>query len=263
MSSKTIAQLFDFHPIDADVGIEIEMEGNTDFPSTGKYWNLERDGSLRGFSAEYVMIPLARKEVDEAITHLQTCLKNNCVKIQYSERAGVHVHVNMLNYTLKNVFTLALLYYCFERVLVRYCGPNREGNHFCLRICDADYVVDSLQLAMKDGVIRYMNDEDMRYASLNFCSMFKYGTLEFRAMETQPDLSKILEWTDMLLALREFATGIEQYSEIPELISAHGPTGFAKRVFGEELFALLNYPEFDNDVMHSMRPIQHLLYMKG
>lgn len=263
MAEQTIAKILGKAVFDADVGIEVEMEGKTEFMPTEKYWRYEHDGSLRGYAVEYVMFPpLKRDAATKALDYLKEHLKEHAAPV-YSERAGVHVHVNMQEYTTKNLFSFALLYYCFEKVLVRYCGSNREGNHFCLRLCDADYIVDTLYDVMNGSGLGCLNDEDMRYSSLNFCSLFKYGTLEFRAMETQPDLSKIEEWVDMLLALRKFSSELEKYSDIPELISSYGPTGLAKRIFGEELFALLNYEDFDSDVMHCMRPIQQLLYIKA
>lgn len=201
-------------------------------------------------------------DVEKKLTYLMEKVEESNCAPKYSERAGVHVHVNVQELTTKQVLTMAMVYYCLENPLVKYCGDNREGNHFCLRLKDADFVVNLLEHTMVEKNLRYLHNEDIRYASLNFCSLFNYGSLEFRAMETQPDFSKILEWCQMLVAIRDYAVALGSSDQIPFDISAYSPSGWARRILGDKLFGLINHPEFDQDVMRSMRPIQHLLYMK-
>lgn len=265
MVELNIRDIVGLNKVGGDVGVEIEMEGNCRFPwEISKYWKAEEDGSLRGYSVEYVMRqPMELKKVKSALNLLKEEMAAYGARPVYSERAGVHVHVNVQELTLKQVISTALVYYCLEHALVRYCGENREGNHFCLRAEDAGFIIDAVESVIQRGRMNALNNEDIRYASLNFCSLVKYGSLEFRSMETQPDLSKILEWSTMLVSLRDYAKDLKDYTEIPTDISAYGPTGWARKVLGEEMFNLINYPEFDRDVMRCVRPIQHLFYMKG
>lgn len=259
----SVAEVLGLQQVKGDVGIEIEIEGKNPFPAVRDYWRSEHDGSLRGYSMEYVMRnPSNIKDVKKKVEYLKDKIDREGSKPVFSERAGVHAHVNVQHMTPNQVITMAMVYYCMETPLVRYCGENREGNHFCLRLQDADYVVDVLETTLRERNLRYLDSEDIRYASLNFCSLFKYGSIEFRAMETQPDFSKIVEWAEMLVRIRDYACKLESLSSIPFEISASGPTGWAKGILGEELFKLVNSPDFDMQVMRCMRPLQHLFYLK-
>ena len=264
MANHKVAELLGLRNTKGDVGIEIEMEGKSRFPyEISKWWKAEEDNSLRGYSVEYVMKkPMPLDLVGDALDLLKEEIQLHGSKPVYSERAGVHVHVNVQDLTMDQVFCTAMVYYCLEKALVRYCGENREGNHFCLRVQDADYVLDVIESALIHRNLRFLDTEDIRYASLNFCSLFKYGSIEFRAMETRPDFSKIKEWASMLVAIRNYARELEDYERIPAELSGSGPTGWARQILGDELFNLINYPEFDRDVMRCMRPIQHLFHMK-
>lgn len=265
MSNHPIRELLDLRRCKGDVGIEIEVEALRRLPTMAEdsEWRSETDGSLRGYSMEYVLRkPCPIGKVEKYIDNLKELIALQGSKPQYSERAGVHVHVNVQEMTTNQVLTMAMVYYCMEASLVRYCGPDREGNHFCLRVQDADYVIDVIEQALRNRNLRYLDSEDIRYASLNFCALFRYGSLEFRAMETNPEFSKIAEWAKMLVAIRDYSLKLNSFEEIPFKISAQGPTGWAKEVLGDELFALINEPDFDQGVMRCMRPIQHLFYMK-
>lgn len=258
-----IGQIFGFNVYKGDVGIEIEMEGHKRFPQEfEKIWRSEDDGSLRGHSIEYVMKrPVPIDKVGISLDYLKEAIEAYGSKPKYSERAGVHVHVNVQDMNMEEVFNMALIYYCLETALVRYCGSNREGNHFCLRVQDAEGVLDCLEEAMRTKNLRNFDDENIRYASLNFCSLSKYGSIEFRAMETQPDFSKIKEWANMLYRIREYAKDKGKRSQILFNISSEGPTGWASEILGEELFKEINYPDFDRDVIRCMRPLQHLFFI--
>lgn len=261
---KKVVDIFNLIPVEGEVGVEIEMEGENEFPYRGnleKYWRATEDGSLRGYSAEYVMKqPLELKDVPEALDILSKAIERKGTSPVYSERAGVHVHVNMQQCSVTQVYAMAFTYYCLEHALTRFCGENREGNHFCLRLKDASYTEVLLRESMRVRNFRVLMDDNIRYSALNWCSLAKYGSLEFRSMETMPDLSKIYDWCDMLLRIKRYAMDINEYSEIPMHISGEGPTFWAKNILGERLFNLIDFPDFDNMVYECMRPIQPLFY---
>lgn len=252
-------------PVEGDVGIEIEVEGMQPLPTrVGEKWRSEMDGSLRGYSMEYVLKePCPIERAGTYLKLLKHHLKKNEAEIIYSERAGSHVHVNVQDLTWDEIVYMSLVYYCLEVPLIRYCGPNRVGNHFCLRVKDAEWVLEPLERAIKYNTPTHLRDEDIRYAALNFNSLFSYGSLEFRAMEVQPDFSKIGEFAKMLVAIREFSRDQANLKTIPQMISGVGPTGWAKNILGEELFKLIDYPEFDMDVMRGCQLVQHLFYVQS
>lgn len=254
-----IRELLELKAVPGDVGIEIEMEGDNFFPVGPTNWRAETDGSLRGHAMEYVMVhPVKVENVQAYLDKLLEAVTKANVSIKHSERAGVHVHVNVQELTTAQMVTMASIYYCLEEILVDFCGPNRVGNHFCLRLKDAEFPIFGLEEARITGNI-YSLEQDTRYASMNFLALFKYGTLEFRAMETTPDLSKISDWAKMLCAIRDYAlkTDIE---EIPAQISGHSPIAWVKMVLGEDLATLLIDDTTETKVMEGLRRIQTVIY---
>ena len=247
-----------------DIGIEIEMEGNKPFPQDGLgKWFTTEDGSLRGFSMEYVTNgPISYEEVGSYIDHLKNILAESGVKIEQSFRAGVHVHINCLNLTVPQITTFATVYYCMETALTRFCGERREGNFFCLRLQDAEYSLAVLCKTLKSKDLTWLNTDDLRYAALNLRSLWRHGTLEFRAMETTPDLEKIQVWAEMLYRLREYSLTVTDRKLIAYDISYYGPKTWVEKVLGPETLELLDYQDLERDVVKDMRMVQELINLK-
>ena len=209
---------FGLHPVAAqrEVGIEIEIEGkNIRFDKEIGYWNQTHDGSLRGESIEYVLKqPCNREQVAKRLGYLENLLKQNKAKIIPSDRTGVHVHVNCQEDSFNTVMNMICLYLILEHALVRYCGPDREGNMFCLRAEDAEYLVQVLCNAMEDQSFHLATRLPVRYASVNVTSLARYGSLEFRALRTPSKLMDIKTWVDMLLKLKDKASAFNSPEEI-------------------------------------------------
>ena len=260
---RKLKDIYNYKDVPGDVGIEIELESSTPMPFTQlpKEWRAENDGSLRGYSVEYVMKkPMAIEKVQDSLDKLAAVILKEGGRPVYSERAGVHVHVNVLDLTVEQIVCFALTYYCLEDVLVRFCGTNREGNHFCLRIKDAEMPLHILSGMRHEMNIENFNTDQIRYASMNFLSLFRYGSLEFRAMESQPDLSKVSDWATMLCLIRNYAVSVENRESIAYDISYHSPEGFVRHVLGDRGLDLLGYDGMEEDIMSSMRNCQLALY---
>jgi hypothetical protein len=247
-----------------DVGIEIEME-TLDFIDHGfvvlKDWKAENDNSLKGNGTEFVLKkPCLHSKVPELMDEFMSDLKDMDVSILPSIRAGVHIHVNMQQATIKQVVNYMLCFYAMETVLTRFCGEGREGNLFCLRARDADFSIFKLSQMISDGDILTLRDQNLRYGALNVQSLFTFGSVEFRALATVPDLSNIVPWVDILIAVRDYAMGVDCMWDDLTHISAEGGTGWVNKVLGDELFQLISYPEMDQDVMADVQNMQHVAY---
>lgn len=247
---------------DNAVGIEIEVEGEIQpFPTAPAGWTSHEDGSLKAmYQKEYVSRPIPITEVDINLTTLKNKLVKYEAVIMDSIRAGVHIHINVLNYTLEQVLKIAYTYLAMERVLVKFCGPNREGNLFCLRASDADYLLYCIRLAVTSEDFHILSTDSIRYGSLNLSSIFKHGTLEFRAMKTEPDLSKIEDWAKILHKIKLYGSKLETPSKIADEISFYSPDLWVKKVLGDKLYDLVKYKGMDQDIMRDLRNIQYILY---
>lgn len=272
-TDMTVSQYMGWkNPPAGEVGIEIEVEGKGSiwFPSDSSIWAFKEDGSLRGNSGEYVLrSPCKREEVKVVLDALETELMRKYTIIP-SVRQGVHVHINMNDCTLRQVLAFACCYYILEDLLVEWCGTNRVGNPFCLRALDAEYIIDYLIKCLRRGKedLMNLNTDTIRYAALNFKSLPKFGSMEFRAMETEKNFNRINTWVEMLLHIKDFS---KKYDGTPTNIirdfSQSTPLGWAESALGSYVEQIiprnLEFSELNtvsNRLTNGMRIAQDIAY---
>lgn len=258
MNIRTILRC---HRVAGDVGVEIELEGRN-FPEELASWRKEADASLRGESAEYVLAsPCFIEQLPLVLEELEDAFQQSKTKIHKTYRAGVHVHVNVQDLTPLQLVNFVALYYIFEEVFIAFCDPSRRGNHFCLRMSDASYLMDKLHDFIASENIHLLDDQDLRYASLNLTSLFKYGSVESRALESTTDFNKIYVWAKTLVRLRDYAKTVASPIDLIGSASALGFESFAQTVFGPmyEHFAPYASP---GNIQRGIRNVQFPLYAR-
>lgn len=229
-------------------GIEVEVEGRNLPELDNKFWSTHQDGSLRGESFEYVTKGAVKvEEVKQAVSHLNACFKKRGSELSLSFRTSVHVHMNVGEMELDKILSIIYLYYLFEEPLVQFCGQERIGNRFCLRLRDSEEIVNNIRYAFRDGGIniRRLDQNAMKYAALNLVPMRTYGSIEFRSMRGTVDTDTIVTWTTLLNCLRtsEFKTAKEVY----EYLDTEGVQNLADKVFGEH-FKFIAFEGWKNEV---------------
>lgn len=264
-----IAQIFGLSPRrrmepDKEVGIEIEVEGiylPRDLDGRRYNWAFKQEGSLRGDECgEYVLRkPIERSKVFEEVEKLGALFKQRDSRIFGSNRTSVHVHINVQDWNIVEVINFVILYLIYEDILVRYCGESREGNLFCLRSKDAEYLYSALFNVGTTKNYENLQGNNLRYASINVEALSKFGSLEFRSMRGTVDPSEIEEWVNILLSLKDFAKETERPEEILHEISVQGITAYSNKVFGEYYGCL--FKEGDEQVvMEGVRRVQYIGY---
>lgn len=259
-----IQEKLQLNPQTGDVGVEIEVEANNLPPreAVSVHWRKERDASLRGESAEFVLqSPVPIKLLDRAFKELDNALKSYGTVVRPTYRAGIHVHVNVQQLTPTQLVTFISAYFLLEEVLLRFCDKTRLGNHFCLRMSDASYSLDALVSFIQEQNLQVLNTEDLRYASLNVTSLFKYGSLEFRALESTLDFERIKIWAGVLTHLRDYATTLKDPTELLGQASEMGFEKFAPIILGKW------YPHFskwatEENLKRGVRNIQMAIYSR-
>jgi hypothetical protein len=257
----TVKEQYKLRRKDGDLGVEIELEGEG-FERFGLMpgadWRVEHDGSLRGDAVELVLRdPLAFEDMQRAVALVQDFVKRNRMTVYDTGRAGVHIHVNVQQCSMAQVYNMIMLYCIFEDQLTELCGEYRDGNLFCLRFKDAEALIDILRHAAVQSDKDLFRTDDIRYAALNINSLPRYGSLEFRAMRSTVDTEKLSVWAGILLNIREVAKRFDNPQEIIMAFSAESPRKLYDMVF--EQFP--NIVPFDEDSMRNgMRRAQHIAF---
>lgn len=248
-----------------EIGVEIEMEGQGLPPpdSVSKYWRVDRDASLRGESCEFVLkIPVDHNKLDTALGELSSALKLYKTNVKETYRAGIHIHINVQDLSPKQLITFITLYFMLEEVFLSYCDKSRVGNHFCLRMSDASYTLDMITDAILNSNLSLLNTEDLRYASLNLTSLFKYGSVEFRALESVPNFEKIKVWALALHQLKTFAKTINNPTDVLGQASDQGFVPFAKNILGNYQNHFSKFID-EEKIRKGVRNIQYAIYSRN
>jgi len=258
---STVAETFHVRPQRGDLGIEVEVEGDK-LPRPNEYWRCEHDGSLRGESMEYVLQrPMSLSETRKALAHLSHCYKENGSQIADSPRCGVHVHVNCQKLTMTQLYNYFVIYLVLEDLLTKFCGKDREGNLFCLRAQDAEYLLYVLERSLDDGEFRRrFGRDEVRYAAMNVKALATYGSLEFRAMRGTEDMALIDKWATMLLSLRNKATEFEFPSDIVTTVSAGGCENFLRSLLPDDAEMFMAYDGWEGMLMDGVRRAQEIAF---
>ncbi len=255
-----VRQLRDYPETEDDVlGLEVEVEAEAPLGAC-RGWAQVSDGSLRGpYNVEYVLrSPKNLESSLKLIQKLRETLEPS--KVIDSIRAGVHVHVNVKDLTMEQLLSYAMFYYILEEALVGYCGSNRVGNHFCLRMKDAEGHITNLANFFNKGNLRHLYPlEQMKYASCNFYALVVHGTLEFRSLQTHPNLVKMDEWVCLLYHLKQEAKKVGQPESIIENFSMDGGIAWCETLLGEHFSMIKDQPDLEIKLKDGMRVAQDLL----
>lgn len=259
---QTVAEVFGIKKLVAgDVGIEIEVEGRR-LPIAERYWRNEHDGSLRGpENREYVLAePSSIKRAELALKYLGILYKQNNTEVHDTVRAGVHVHINVQKLNIVELYNYLTLFFIFEEPLVKFCGEHREGNLFCLRSLDAEFLLSELRMAVINSDYYRLVSDDLRYGAVNVKALGTYGSLEFRTMRGTRDLDLILTWAKVLLSLREAAKAFYCPSDIINGFSEGESVWFLRRCFGEHSGLFEGMPDIGKMLTDGMRRAQDIAF---
>lgn len=200
---------------DLVVGIEIENETKADvLLPTLRGWNRVAEHSLRHCGFEYVSKPMRHDRVPDALANLFESLHN--IPMTNSPRTSTHIHFDVGHMNFLQLINFSCLYWMLEPCLESFVGNHRSGNHFCLRIKDTSVAVMYLTEAVKTGMsygsaVFY---DHLRYSSLNFASIAKFGTLEFRLLRGVDKAPPIVTWIRILKDIRDFSLRFKNPKEL-------------------------------------------------
>jgi hypothetical protein len=259
----TIKDLCNLRSVQGDVGVEIEVEGYN-LPDDVQYWKAVGDGSLKGEeSLEYVLTrPVPIDDLHGRLAILKKAFEDRNAEFDETYRAGVHVHVNVQDLTVRQLFTFVVLYLTLEELLLTFCAKHRIGNHFCLRASEAGYLPALICRAIEKQDLKSLHTDDIRYSAINLKPVVQYGSVEFRAHESTFNFDKIETWAKILYQLREASLQFECPRKIMEEVSVGGYEGFVRKVFAEHADYFLAQPYWDRMVRKGILVAQDIAYSR-
>lgn len=247
-----VFEILNTKQIEGDVGVEIEVEGeNLGQAAGGSIWEMKADGSLRN-GVEYVYkkaLPIDK--VEASLDEINKFMKDS--RLDFSFRTSVHVHVNCHDLEYDQLLNFVYASVLLDSVLVNYCGESRKANRFCLRLADAEGLIDSItplfesRNAPKANFDTLLPRNTVRYAAVNVESLGKFGTVEFRSMRGTIDKNILLPWIKGLVNIREYARKFDSPQAIFHDITNFGFTAFAQNALGDS-FPMFHYPMLEQDI---------------
>lgn len=185
------------------IGIEIEREGIINHHNPFIYWDIHNDQSLHN-GVEYVLHhPVTLKSLDRVFEDL-TANTFDCA-FKYSSRTSVHIHYNACKLNVLQVYNIVAAFWILESIFLKMNGKDREGNIFCLRGSDAEYINDIIIKSAKTFDITPFGNNNLRYAALNLCSLPTFGSIEYRFIKGTTDNNLIKLWCKNLTTFSDFA----------------------------------------------------------
>lgn len=229
------------------------------------YWEHKEDHSLRDRGMEFVFRhPLRGQDVIDALDIFLRVARENEWTI--SERTGLHVHLDVRDLEEHQQLLMLLCYYAFlERPIFQFSGMERADNNFSLAWFNAENdlrYISYLQENENAQAINHMLARVQKYSALNLSSLLRYGTVEFRHMQTTLDRTKIVTWLNLILMLKISAMNNLFHNEPMEFVnhvSLDGPEPIARTLLGRDLWNALAYPEATQDLRRGMRVAQDLV----
>jgi hypothetical protein len=178
--------------------------------------------------------------------------------INYSFRAGVHIHVNVQDLAFYDAYKFGVVYYILEPVLLEWCGPDREANLFCLGLSQANYNILAMTQELNRGGIgvNAIDSDRVRYAALNWTALPKYGSMEFRSLGTKPSFDNIKQWVQILYNIRKASLEYNTAEEILLEFSNLSPNKWAKKILGDAYEYVKDIPDFSNKIYEGLWEIQ-------
>jgi len=250
-------------------GIEVELEGKgiSEPPyDVNLYWAIHGDGSLRKLhpgdeAVEYVSrTPRNLEQTQKSIKLLFEYLKSPGVEVYDSYRTSIHVHVNYAHETFRTIYNSMVLSIILDELLVSQNGEHRVGNNFCLRSRDAMGQVVGLIKSIQSGHNFLGVQPHERYSSINFASLMKFGSIEYRSLECTTHEGRLLHWIGTLQQIKEKSRTFKNPSEIVQQFSMLDSQDFLQSVLGPYGIKYLNVDGYEDMLRDGMRIAQDLAF---
>lgn len=248
--------------------VAVELEVETQNPTEGLSipgWIRKKEDSLRGFGSEWVSDgPQALFTLKQNLQVLCDTLNGDAYKAEREcPRAGLHVHLNVGNLTPRQYWTGVTAYWVVENCLFNTFGYDRKSNLFCLRLKDAEGVLNFVQQDLRHSLpFKYINTDSIRYAGQNLNATPKFGSVEYRGMPSTTDPDQIYKWGSELYLM--FSNAVAIYSSPSHILDTYiqrGADVILSSLFSSSFVEeLKSHHGWREDVEQNILPLCDLAY---
>lgn len=226
------------------VGIEIELENAHHYPKIAG-WSTKQDGSLRNNGVEFVFkTPAGGSLIKRRLDTIRNYIENSA-NFETNQRCSVHVHVDVRDLEWDELKNFILAYIIAEPFLFQVCGKDRAENIYSLSLYKGTQQLDLISRFFQIGIEGARLLFRTKYTAFNLKALIDFGSIEFRGHAGTTDMSKILNWTNLLLKLKEFSKEKSVIEHVEEF--KHSPIEMLYAIFG----ALL--PEVDVETLEETK----------
>lgn len=227
-------------------GIEIELEDwisegitNSDYKN---WWAIHDEGSLRN-GLEFVLYP---PQNGSNLADAVRAFFRSGAKWTPSERASVHIHLDMSNVVVWQFRSLFSLCYALEGSIYRVADENRKWASYSCPLIEmrAERLTGVLaaksQAEFKRALVGRYHEE--RYYGFNVAAIAKHGTVEFRYFPCTTSEATIFSWINLCHELFTVAMQLP----VPELLRAMRAMGvvqFIRTYLPRSADALVGYAD--------------------
>jgi len=184
-------------------GLELEIEHCEEMDDSWRMngITIHEDGSLRNTGREFITAPATLSVTAKLLNSF--FVPGRFTARNYSERCSVHVHCNCQNLTPEQLAGVLLLYQMTEDLLFDFVGEDRRDNIFCVPWSQTNLSYNAVGSILTKGPQAVKTWQ--KYTALNLAPLFTLGTIEFRQMHGTSDVTKILNWCNIIGCLFEYA----------------------------------------------------------
>lgn len=137
------------------------------------------------------------------IFQIRECLRSiwDAFKSIVFDDCGMHVHVDIQDFTLGNIKNLLRLGTRFDEIIYSIMDPSRYENTYCHHLDYDDSAIDSCR------TIQHLYDlqDGERYYGINIMAFGKHGTVEFRYARGTADWAVIYSLVSMYLRMVQYS----------------------------------------------------------
>ena len=222
------------------VGIELEYEAchMHNVMDATPYWTYDQDHSLREGGMEFISNPLRMTHLPAALDQAESALTQSGGIV--TKRCGLHVHVNVSDLSLRDIWKFATYYTLLEPFIFKKFADGREDSHFCVPTWanstlqssfykDAVGLYRGIEIPSGDPILQLGGQsnnmkkyiplailDNPKYSAMNFTCMPKLGTIEFRQHRGTTDMFEVEIWARFLVKLREEALKYDDAEAVVE-----------------------------------------------